>query len=63
MFTYSAVAMEQWKRKTKNYPQKPHELPNNLRLIILGKEELLSTLFTWVFIEFLMIRELVDSNS
>ena len=63
MLIHSAVAMGWWKRKTKNYHQKPHELPNNLGLKILGNEELLSTLFTSVFIEFLMILELVDSNS
>ena len=44
--THSAVAMEKWKRKTKNYHQKPHEQPNSLGLMILGNEELLSTLFT-----------------
>ena len=44
--THSAVAMEYWKCKTKNYHQKPQELPNNLGLMILGNEELLSTLFT-----------------
>ena len=32
----------------------PHELPNNLRLKLLGNEELLR-LFTWVFID-LVIR-------
>ena len=63
MSTHSAVDMEYWKHKTKSYDQEPHELPNNLGLMILGNEELSSTLFTWVFIEFLMILELVDSNS
>ena len=31
--------------------------------MILENEELLSILFTWMFNEFLMILELVDSNS
>ena len=63
MFTHSAVAMEQWKRKANSYHQKPHKLLHNLVLKILGNEQLLSTLFTRVFIEFLIILELVDLNS
>ena len=50
-------------RKANSYHQKPHELPHNLVLKILGNEQLLSTLFAWVFIEFLMILEIVDLNS
>ena len=46
MSTHSAVDMEYWKHKTKICQQKPHELPNNLGLMILGNEELSSTLFT-----------------
>ena len=36
MLTHSAVAMEYWKHKTRNYHQELHELPNNLELMILG---------------------------
>ena len=32
LFTHSAVAMEKWKYKTRNYHQKPHEFPNNSEL-------------------------------